>query len=304
MQYLDLDFAYFLGMVIARGTISESGGLRQVTINFPHSTLEAQGVEAHFDQETSIKLGLTTIRERLVDLLDTDIGIVSSEGSIDLVIRFLHNAFSWRVLLAYTDGKTSFRSFQIPDAFLDSETPSEIKLEFVRGFADVAGNVRLANRYVDKRNRVRLDVLNYTQNWGLPVQLCLLLQDELDIPVQLITWGHPNMNRGFREHQINIFAIPFLKIGFRFQHKQLVLEELAHIDETDAAKSDNYVGCPGRRRLSKAKEPDEREHNDKLPFELRGQHFDAYWQICKALGCPREPHAVQLSLPDPLDSEE
>jgi hypothetical protein len=301
MNYIDLDYAYFLGMVIARGTISESGGVRQVAINFPHSSLEARGINLSIDQEVGIKLGLTSIRERLVDLLNADISQVESEGSIDLVIRFLRNALPWRQLLAITNRQNSFRSFQIPPLLLDPNTPFDVKREFIKGFADVAGNVRYANRFVDGRNRVRLDVLNHVQNWRVPVDLCLLMQEGLQVPVQLITWGHPNMNRDFREHQINIFALPFLQIGFTFKHKQAVLEELA---QDDKEKNHNYAGCPGRRGLRKSKEHDPREGDNRLPSELRNKHFDSYWQICKVLGCPREPHAQQLALPEPLESEE
>ena len=48
----------------------------------------------------------------------------------------------------------------------------------------------------------------------MPVQLCTVLEEHLAVPVQLITWGHPNMGRDFREHQLNIFAVPFGEIGF------------------------------------------------------------------------------------------
>lgn len=300
MHYVDLDYAYFLGMVIARGVISESGGVRQVTINFPHSSLEVHGINISVDQEVSIKLGLTAIRERMLDLLNADISIVDAEGSIDLVIRFLRNAMPWRSLLASVEGQHSFRSFRVPTIFLQPDTPADIKREFIKGFADVAGNIRYANRYVDGRNRVRLDVLNHIQNWPVPVDLCLLLQEGLNVPVQNITWGHPNMNRGFREHQINIFAAPFLKIGFSFRHKQQVLEEFA---QHDMLQGGSYQGCPGRRIVRRRKDPDPREFDPHLPLALNGQHFDSYWQICKALGCPREPQPNQLRLLEPLESE-
>lgn len=299
MNYLDPDWAYFLGMVIARGTLSQSADVRRVTINLPHSSLDAKGINISVDQQVSIKLGLSAIRRRLGDLLDTEIEEIEAKGTIDLVVRFRHNAIPWRMLLQITNGQRSFRSFQVPTVLLDPNTPQDLKREFIRGFADVAGNIRYANRYVDGRNRVRLDVLNYSQNWRVPVDLCQVLQDGVKVPVQNITWGHPNMNRGFREHQINIFAIPFLQIGFSFEHKQKVLEELAAADRSVNAE---YSGCPGRRQVRSAKESDPEEDSARLPPELRGRHFDSYWQLCKALGCSREPYADQLPLP--LDSEE
>ena len=53
-DYIDGDVAYLIGLLIARGTITESGGLRQLTIEFPYSSLKAQGIATSFDQETSI----------------------------------------------------------------------------------------------------------------------------------------------------------------------------------------------------------------------------------------------------------
>jgi hypothetical protein len=30
-----------------------------------------------------------------------------------------------------------------------------------------------------------------------------------------------------------------------------------------------------------------------LDNRLKGKHFNAYWQICKKLGCPRVPKLIQ-----------
>ena len=78
---------------------------------------------------------------------------------------------------------------------------------------------------------MRLDVLNYPTNWEMPVKLCTLLEECLTVPIQLITWGHPNLGRGFREHQINIFAVPFGEIGFSLSYKQAILEEFIEHDQ-------------------------------------------------------------------------
>ncbi|GIV07054.1 MAG: hypothetical protein KatS3mg017_0256 [Fimbriimonadales bacterium] len=210
----------------------------------------------------------------------------------------------WRNLRLILGEASHFGSFQVPEVIRAMDTPEDYLREFIRGFADVAGNIRPANRYVDGRNRVRLDVLNYKNNWQLPVQLCYLLQERLEIPVQLITWGHPNLNRDFREHQINVFASPFLKIGFTFRHKQKVLEELAAQDNQNFPQV-AYSFCPGERRLSRPKPENERENDaDRLPPEIVGKHFDAYWQICRALGCPRRPAASEQALLEEVSDDE
>jgi hypothetical protein len=194
----------------------------------------------------------------------------------------------WRNIRLLTAGATSFPYFQIPKILFEEDFPFDWRREFLRGFADVAGNIRISNNYFG-RHRVRLDILNYPTNWEIPVQLCLLLQEHSGIPVQMITWGHPNLGRKFREHQLNIFAEAFMKIGFNFQHKQVILEELA------AANAEGFPGancspCPGMRPARDPKPADRDEKNrQRLDPRLVGNHYDAYWQICKALGCPRSP---------------
>lgn len=303
-DYIDADVAYLMGLIIGRGTISEVHGIRQITIHFPHSTLQAQGIESVFDQQISIKVGLINIQERLQELLDTNIKIVSGEHGVEFVIRFMSNNMMWRNILLLTNGAMSYAHFHVPPVFFDPELPRDIKREFIRGYADVAGNIRHANRYIDNRHRVRLDVLNYPTNWEVPVQLCTVLEEHLDVPVQLITWGHPNLGRDFREHQINIFARPFLQIGFSFEHKQKILEEFVEWDAANTRDS-GYDPCPGFRPVKgkKTSHPDENDA-ERLDPRLVGKHHDAYWQICRNLGCTRRPPATQQLGMDFVDDTE
>lgn len=302
-DYIDADVSYLLGLIVGRGTLLE-GENRRLIIEFPYSALQIQGIEQTFDQETSIRLGLDGIRERLQDLLGTDIRTERRENAVDLIATFQRPTMGWRNILYILNNATSYPYFKVPSIFFNPELPTDWKREFIRGYADVAGNIRHANRYVDGRNRVRLDVLNYPTNWETPVQLCLLLQEQLHVPTQLITWGHPNMNRGFREHQVNIFAKSFLSIGFSFAHKQTLLEEFARSDDQSHPNA-NYGGCPGMRPSRPPKPADEEEANaEKLDPRLVNQHFDAYWEICKALGCPRYPDADQLLLDFEEEMEE
>lgn len=305
MDYLDADVAYLLGLITARGQIQEQPGDYRIIIQFPGSAITVQGVKTTFNQSTEIRLGLLEISNRLRNLLETDIDLPagSEAGEHTLVISFRRRNMMWRNLRLILGETSHFGSFQVPAVISDTNTPVDYVREFLRGFADVAGNVRPANRYVDGRNRVRLDVLNYKNNWQLPVQLCRLLQERLEVPVQLITWGHPNMGRDFREHQLNIFAVPFLKIGFTFRHKQKVLEELAAQDERNFSQR-IYLPCPGERRLSSPKPRDDKENDaTRLPPELVGKHFDSYWQICRALGCPRRPAESELPLLEEVADE-
>jgi hypothetical protein len=292
IDYIDADVAYLLGLITARGRISESGGVKQIIIEFPYQSLKVDGISGTFDTNTSIRLGLQQIQERILELTGADVSIVSDENNVALVLRFLRNTMVWRNILMHTQERLGYEHFGVPEIFFSPSVPKDWKREYLRGFADVAGNVRRANRYIDESNRVRLDVLNYPTNWDMPVQLCTLLEEHLTIPVQLITWGHPNLGRGFREHQINIFAVPFGNVGFSLPYKQAILEEFIEHDK-EHYRNKTYSPCVGRKKIRKRKPGDDRESDEKLDDRLKGRHFNAYWQICKKLGCPRTPKILQ-----------
>lgn len=296
IDYLDADVAYLLGMLVARGELLASENIYRIIVHLPKGALLAQGETTQFDTDKEIRLGMEKIRERLVELLGVDIRTVDAGESWDLVARMTRNTMAWRNIDMLLGNKTSFPYFEIPEAFLDENTPLDFKREFVRGYADVAGNIRPANRDQAGRHRVRLDILNYPTNWETPMRLCLLLQDQLGISVPLITWGHPNLGRQWREHQLNVYSEDFLGVGFYFDYKQAALKELADLNLSRFPH--RVKGCPGARRRGIRKAPDPDEQNaERLPPELLGKHFDAYWQICRALGCPRRPSpGAQLEL--------
>lgn len=292
IDYIDADVAYLLGLITARGKVSEDSDVRRIIIEFPYKSLEVEGISERFDTDNSIKLGLQQIQERVLDVTGADVSISSTDSSIMLVLRFFRNTMVWRNILMHTREDTGYEHFRVPDIFFSPNIPTAWKREYLRGFADVAGNIRRANRYIDNSNRVRLDVLNYPTNWDMPIQLCTLLEEHLTIPVQLITWGHPNMGRNFREHQINIFAVPFGDIGFSLPHKQAILEEFIENDK-EQYPNKIYNPCVGKTKIKKRKSRDDREKDERLDDRLRGKHFNAYWQICKKLGCPRTPKILQ-----------
>ena len=288
LDYMDEDVAYLLGMLVARGEVISADGLHRIIVHFPRGSLLAQGVSLTFDTNTQIRLGIEKIRERVADLLGGDIQTVDGEGSIDLVVQFTRPTIAWRDIRMLLEHKTSFPFFSIPDLFFEDAVAVDWKREFAKGYSDVAANLRPANRDQAGRHRLRLDTLNYPTNWETPMKLCLLLQDHLNVPVASVIWGHPNLGREWREHQLNVYPEDFLKVGFYFEYKQKVLEELAEHNRRHFLSTPG--GCPGQRELRVKKAADSEESNQhRMPPQLVGEHFDAYWQICRQLGCPRRP---------------
>jgi len=295
-DYLDADVAYLVGMIIGRGVLVDDGTRFIITIKFPFVNPELEGYDQFASFVTSI---VHTVLPRLKALLGETVNISTSlQEDVTFKAEFPATHIVVRNLKLILENRLDYKQFIVPTVIRESDDP-EIIREFVRGFADVAGNIRRSNRDQAGVHRVYLDVLN--ENWRLPVQLCDLLQHKLQVPVANILWGHPNLrdpraNRPqtspFREHQIRIYAHHFLQVGFYMGHKQAVLEALA---KENKIKSKDSVGsfCPGYRKREKPKAKHPLEKDQRLPRGVRGTHFDTYWQICATCGCQYAQKALQ-----------
>ena len=295
IDYLDADVSYFLGLVTGRGEFSESGGVKRITIEFPFRNLKVEGIKKKIVQKNEILLSLRKTISRVNELADVNMREEEKERAIYLVLETMKNTMFWRNIRALMQRKTTHYEFDIPAEIFQAD--EQTQKEFVRGYADVAGSARWANRNRWGKCRVYLDVLNL--NWTLPKQLCYLVQDCLEIPVDTITYGHPNIrdpklkefHKGrkdawAREHQLKIFADDFEKIGFYMSHKQEILEELAAYNRKQKFNEAKSC-CPPKRLAGKSKPRHPAEDSEKLPSVIRGKHFNSYWQICAELGCKR-----------------
>jgi len=300
-NYLDPDVAYLLGMIVARGRIVDSEAGRHIIIQFPAKNLIAQGITKSFVQEEHIQHSLYKIKERLEGLMEAKTEVASTSGHVTLTFRFHSRNTTWRNLEYLLSPGQSYYDFVIPQSIFNADT--QTKKEFVRGIADCAGFIRASNNYMGGKRRVYLEINN--RNWQLPIQLCDLLQIHLNVPVQMIQWGHPNTREPryrsksqswAKEHQVKIFSEEFLKIGFYVQYKEEILQEFA---AADARIHGNIRTCnPNksiRRIEKKPRHPDEK--SEKIPTAIRGKHFNSYWQICLKLGCQQCRDAPQEEIP-------
>jgi len=296
IDYLDPDVAYLLGLIVARGIIQLEGTLKTIMIAFPYKNLEVEGINTVINQRDKLLISLDKIVDRIRELTDADVRKVEGESEVNLIIQTHKETMFIRNIRKLLRNRTNYYEFEIPPEIFEVES-EDIKKEFMRGYADVAGSARKSNRDKQGRHRVYLDVLN--RNWKLPIQICHLLQDHLGIPVNTIAYGHPNIrdpkleeyNKGrrnawAREHQIKIYADEFTKIGFYLEHKQRILEELADENKKRGFTRHNFCDpCKPVRYRLKPLHPE--ENSDLLPPEIRGKHFDNFRQICIALGCVR-----------------
>ena len=294
--FLDQDMAYLLGLVTGRGFLKDSQSLKQIIISFPYKSLEATGVNTVFNQRDKILISLDSIVNRIGELAGQHPQKIAAQKNIDIVIDLPRNNLLWRNIQAYANGKNSFKNIEIHEKIFNAS--EVVKKEFIRGIADVTGYARKGNAYFDNHHRIYFEIHN--ANWKMPVQLCTLLQSPpLNIPVQTIDWGHPNIRNGnvteynagrktvwSREHQLKVFAECFEPIGFRIHHKNQILKEMAEYNRFNFPNAKNSLCTPPKRkRGTKATHP--QEQSNRLPRELRGKHCDTYWQVCKELGCVR-----------------
>jgi len=287
--------AYLFGLITGRGMLKDKQGLKQIIISFPYKSLKATGVKTTFNQKDKILISLDAIVNRIGELAGQSPQKIPAQKNIDIVIDLPRNNLLWRNIQALAHSKNSFMDIEIhPKIFDASEV---IKKEFIRGIADVTAYARIGNVYIDGRHRIYFEIHN--ANWKMPVQLCTLLQSEpLKIPVQTIDWGHPNIRNGSaeeynagrkiawaREHQLKVFAEYFEPIGFRIDHKNQILKEMAEFNKSNYPNAKPGLCTPPKHIRPKVSHP--QESSDRLPTELKDKHFDSYWQVCKELGCVR-----------------
>jgi hypothetical protein len=303
-DYLDPDVAYLLGLITARGQFYVDRDIRRIVINFPYRLFNAkppQNSKLKFDIPTEMRICLDDVRNRINELLEVNVSIVPSKFNTQLLAVFTKNTMAWRNLTTLLNHKNSYEEFRVPPVLF--EVPHDIQLEYIRGFADASATPTESDHVQfgsgsPKFQRIVLQVNH--NNWMLPIEICRLLQMHLKVPVQHILWGHPNLRdpsmkgrQWAKEHRIRIYAEDFLPVGFQFSFKQKILSEMAALNRKQG-------GSPGRpcNPLAEHRIRKKRKHKDEkdltLPEALRRRHFDAYFQICKALGCTQGKPTSEL----------
>lgn len=293
------EMAYLLGMITGNGEIQRGMSETSIVIEIPHKKLETE-----FQRNVGIyvKASVTDIREILEPLLGTGFAFSQSANVSLFSFRKLNEDYLMREILRYIGGATSHDNMRISEEVF-SFTLDERK-QFIRGFGDVTGYIRRSN-YAFKEPNYRV-YFEIPQNWELVIDFCNLLKS-VDIPVQNIDWGHPNMRDGNlkkynegkplfwkKEHQVKVWALEFNTIGFAVLHKQEALDYFAnehamHIEIQGKHTSEvthRYYWELKDRKKEKPIHPE--EGNDFIPEEIRGKHYNSWKSIAMDLGYSEE----------------
>lgn len=311
---VDSDTAYLLGMIVGKGSLIRENEFTKVVIEIPHKNFEIEGMEAKLSVEASIN----RIKERIEPLLEVRISTNSQKGKTTISFNKDNQSLVMREIRKYLGDKYSCKDFRIPKEIFG--LPSNLKIEFLRGVSDVTAHIRSSNYFFTSfGNRIYIEI---PHNWYLVIDICNLLKD-LDVPVQTIDWGHPNIrdsnskeynmgkpNAWFREHQIKIFADEFEKIGFYIEHKKRALKKLA---DKNKEEWDKYCKLKAKESKSeklkskwlekisnldklhhkfywegrdhtKTKPTHPMENSELIPPKIRGRHFNSWIEIAKELG--------------------
>ncbi len=289
------EMAYLLGMITGNGEVQRGATETTIVVEIPHKKLET---EFQKDVGIYVKASVTDIREILEPLLGTGLTFTQNANVSYVSFRKSNEDYLMREILRYIGAATSHDNVRISPEVYDF-TLDERK-QFIKGFADVTGYIRRSNyAYMEPQYRVYFEI---PQNWELVVDFCNLLKS-VDIPVQNIDWGHPNMRDGNlkkynegkpdfwkKEHQVKVWALEYNPIGFAVLHKQEALGYFANehkifIEGQGKSPSDvthRYYWEIVNKKKEKPIHPG--EDDEVIPEEIRGNHYDSWKEIAKDLG--------------------
>lgn len=298
---MNTQMAYLLGMIVGNGEVQRGANETTIVIEIPHKKLET---EFQKDVGIYVKASITDIRAIIEPLVGTGLKFSQSANVSDVSFTKPNEDYLMREIMRYIGNATTHANMRISEEVF-SFTRDE-RIEFIRGFADVTGYIRRSNYFFkEPQYRVYFEI---PQNWELVIDFCNLLKS-VDIPVQNIDWGHPNMRDGNlkkynegkpdfwkKEHQVKVWALEFEPVGFGVIHKQEALDYFAHEHEIFIEKDGDkqkrlnalhryYWELVGRKK----EKPSHPGENDPfIPEEIRGKHFDSWQDIAKDLGYNEE----------------
>jgi hypothetical protein len=96
LDYIDPDVAYFIGLVTARGEISDRGSVKRISIEFPFRNLKVEGIKKKITQKDQILLSLDRVMNRVNELADVNMRKDESERSVYLIVETLKNTMFLR----------------------------------------------------------------------------------------------------------------------------------------------------------------------------------------------------------------
>jgi len=291
------EMATLLGMIVGNGEINRLQAETTITIKIPHKSLKTD-----FDEDVQIyvKASITDLKNILDPLIGTNINVNQQQKYTYLSFTKPNEDFLIREIRRLIGDGIVHKSMNIPPSIFSAS--NDIKKSFLRGLSDVTGYIRKSNNAYGKDYNPRV-YIEIPYNWELVVEIANLLKS-VDVPVESIDWAHPNtrdanlrkynegnINFWKKEHQIKIWAVEFLPIGFSIIHKTRALGIYADIQkgclvsrgekECDFSTHKFYWAKKSKNR-KKLGHPG--ENDNFIPEKIRGKHYNSWKEIANDLG--------------------
>lgn len=287
---MNTEMAYLLGMILGNGEIQQGTAETKITIDIPHKNLYTDDMK---DTEIYVKASLFDIQSILEPLVGQHFTQSGTKHSTKITFTKSNNEYLMREILRMVGSGTHHSTMKMNDELFSISTDERKAL--LRGIADVTGYIRKSNIAFGKGGAHRV-YIEIPGNWYMVIDIANMLKS-VDIPIQTIDFGHPNFrdsnlvkyNEGKKyywkkEHQIKIFANEFLPIGFNIKHKQDALRNYAdeQLEFIAPDKTHKFYWEKSVRRKNKPVHPC--EHDEVLPVEIRGKHFESWTDLAELLG--------------------
>lgn len=295
---MNISFAYLLGLIIGNGTIQRGNIDTTIIIEIPHKNFKVDNRDVHL----YVSASLNDIRNYLEPTLSS----IIRTSQVDTVSRMSFTKANQDYLITeinrFLNNSTNHEDMRIhPLIFNESK---DVRLAIMQGISDSTAYVRRSNYFFKPfQHRVYIEI---PKNWELVIDVANLLKS-LDIPVQNIDWAHPNMRDGKlikynqgnsdfwkKEHQIKVWAIEYLPIGFKVRHKQEALEEFVHEhrlylpDDEIEAKNKTHKYYWNSKEKNNSRLPHPRVDDEFIPKQIRGRQMNSWRTIANELGYNEE----------------
>ncbi|MDY4997340.1 MAG: hypothetical protein SO108_06570 [Bacilli bacterium] len=315
---ISYDEAYLLGLLYGKGSIIAVNN-DEVELKFKvkfrrPSDMSVRADNIHTVNEErgmieSLKSKLSNDFTIIINLLKITWGINSS---IDLPNSYSIDDWGMKEIVVTTEkidchherlckllntSKLSNDSLKKFPFHLEIESSKPVSLSFVQGVCDACSLVpNEASSSHGGEGEARIQLEPSQERWELPIGLCRVFQAGLNIPVNNINWGHPQIRHSWRNqnHQfrVSLKCIPSNVELYRLNYKR---EEYNNLYSRRVDGFDKTKNCPRSKRISQGEtiyihtSTDEDLNSELLDERIRGISVDVPQKksvlICKLLGC-------------------
>lgn len=287
---MNINMAYLIGMILGNGEVQRGSQETTVTIDIPHKNLYTDDGK---NTEVYVKASLMDIFAMITPLLGTQVTHTSSKNSTKISFTKNNSDYTISEIVRLIGAGVHHNNMTLSPELFDLSVDE--KKSLLRGFADVTGYIRRSNIAFGQPGNHRV-YMEIPGNWQLVIDIANMLKD-VDIPVQTIDFGHPNFrdsnlkkynegkpNYWKKEHQLKIWALEFVPVGFNIKHKQEALINLSIEQEQFQDRSQTHLYYWEKLIKHKHKPIHPGENDESLPEEIRGHHYESWTDLAGDLG--------------------